>query len=418
MGAARAGYEADSRTHTKIKDQRINDDIICHSSQTNKSLCLNQAPSEVNLSVATTIIEQLKSLSRVHPGKKIHSLTGPERNLHTLGNLITAIHLDLQPQRLERLLLSLRTLQTPIFGQSVNLLLVELEALKNIGIIHMDLKPHNIMFVNHKDQPFKIKLNDFGLALQLLANETSDPAMKAVLCLAALAVFVCSVESKYSPPKVQLYSRDPGENGKDNTLICHVSDFHPPDITIQLMKDGVELPNAKLTDLSFKQNWQFHLTKSVPFLPNDGQMYSCKVTHGSNVKDYAWERYKNLSISKPREGETMETIVCALVLGLLGSSLALESQPRVQVYSRVPGEFGKVNSLICHVCDFHPPVITIELLRDGAVMARANQTDLVFEDNWHFQLTKSAPFTPKEGEKFTCRVTHMGKPRTYSWATT
>uniref|UniRef100_A0A8D3D290 Beta-2-microglobulin n=1 Tax=Scophthalmus maximus TaxID=52904 RepID=A0A8D3D290_SCOMX len=102
------------------------------------------------------------------------------------------------------------------------------------------------------------------------------------------AVFVCSVESKYSPPKVQLYSRDPGENGKDNTLICHVSDFHPPDITIQLMKDGVELPNAKLTDLSFKQNWQFHLTKSVPFLPNDGQMYSCKVTHGSNVKDYAW----------------------------------------------------------------------------------------------------------------------------------
>ncbi|XP_035479933.2 beta-2-microglobulin [Scophthalmus maximus] len=113
--------------------------------------------------------------------------------------------------------------------------------------------------------------------------------MKAVLCLAALAVFVCSVESKYSPPKVQLYSRDPGENGKDNTLICHVSDFHPPDITIQLMKDGVELPNAKLTDLSFKQNWQFHLTKSVPFLPNDGQMYSCKVTHGSNVKDYAWE---------------------------------------------------------------------------------------------------------------------------------
>uniref|UniRef100_A0A8D2ZK05 Immunoglobulin C1-set domain-containing protein n=2 Tax=Scophthalmus maximus TaxID=52904 RepID=A0A8D2ZK05_SCOMX len=93
--------------------------------------------------------------------------------------------------------------------------------------------------------------------IQLLANETSDPAMKAVLCLAALAVFVCSVESKYSPPKVQLYSRDPGENGKDNTLICH--------------------------------NWQFHLTKSVPFLPNDGQMYSCKVTHGSNVKDYAWE---------------------------------------------------------------------------------------------------------------------------------
>ncbi|AWP08930.1 putative homeodomain-interacting protein kinase 2-like [Scophthalmus maximus] len=43
-------------------------------------------------------------------------------------------------------------------------LLVALEALKNIGIIHMDLNPDNIMLVNHKDQPFKIKLSDFGLA--------------------------------------------------------------------------------------------------------------------------------------------------------------------------------------------------------------------------------------------------------------
>uniref|UniRef100_A0A3B4T326 Protein kinase domain-containing protein n=1 Tax=Seriola dumerili TaxID=41447 RepID=A0A3B4T326_SERDU len=44
-------------------------------------------------------------------------------------------------------------------------LLVAFEALKNIGIMHTDLKPDNIMLVNHKDQPFRIKLIDFGLAL-------------------------------------------------------------------------------------------------------------------------------------------------------------------------------------------------------------------------------------------------------------
>uniref|UniRef100_A0A3B4WM51 Protein kinase domain-containing protein n=1 Tax=Seriola lalandi dorsalis TaxID=1841481 RepID=A0A3B4WM51_SERLL len=43
-------------------------------------------------------------------------------------------------------------------------LLVAFEALKNIGIMHTDLKPDNIMLVNHKDQPFRIKLIDFGLA--------------------------------------------------------------------------------------------------------------------------------------------------------------------------------------------------------------------------------------------------------------
>lgn len=44
-------------------------------------------------------------------------------------------------------------------------LLVAFEALKNIGIMHTDLKPDNIMLVNHRDHPFKVKLIDFGLAL-------------------------------------------------------------------------------------------------------------------------------------------------------------------------------------------------------------------------------------------------------------
>uniref|UniRef100_A0A8C3AMH0 Protein kinase domain-containing protein n=1 Tax=Cyclopterus lumpus TaxID=8103 RepID=A0A8C3AMH0_CYCLU len=44
-------------------------------------------------------------------------------------------------------------------------LLVAFEALKSIGLIHTDLKPDNVMFVNHKDEPFKVKLIDFGLAM-------------------------------------------------------------------------------------------------------------------------------------------------------------------------------------------------------------------------------------------------------------
>uniref|UniRef100_A0A8D3A4L6 Protein kinase domain-containing protein n=1 Tax=Scophthalmus maximus TaxID=52904 RepID=A0A8D3A4L6_SCOMX len=53
-------------------------------------------------------------------------------------------------------------------------LLVACEALNNIGIIYMDMKPDNIMFVNHKDQPFKIKLIDFGLALPVSQGEVGE----------------------------------------------------------------------------------------------------------------------------------------------------------------------------------------------------------------------------------------------------
>ncbi|XP_031732804.1 homeodomain-interacting protein kinase 1-like [Anarrhichthys ocellatus] len=44
-------------------------------------------------------------------------------------------------------------------------LLVALDALKGLGILHTDIKPDNIMFVNMQDQPFKIKLIDFGEAI-------------------------------------------------------------------------------------------------------------------------------------------------------------------------------------------------------------------------------------------------------------
>uniref|UniRef100_A0A665W9P2 Beta-2-microglobulin n=1 Tax=Echeneis naucrates TaxID=173247 RepID=A0A665W9P2_ECHNA len=119
--------------------------------------------------------------------------------------------------------------------------------------------------------------------------------MNSLLCLFIVAAAYSAVNAKESPPKVQVYSYQPGEYGKENTLICHVSGFHPPDITIELLKDEVVIPNTKLTDLAFEQDWHFHLTKSVSFTPSDGQKYTCRVTHRNMRKDYAWGE-KNTSL--------------------------------------------------------------------------------------------------------------------------
>uniref|UniRef100_A0A3B3C3K9 Protein kinase domain-containing protein n=1 Tax=Oryzias melastigma TaxID=30732 RepID=A0A3B3C3K9_ORYME len=43
-------------------------------------------------------------------------------------------------------------------------LLVALKALKSMGLVHADIKPNNVMFVDHANYPFKVKLIDFGLA--------------------------------------------------------------------------------------------------------------------------------------------------------------------------------------------------------------------------------------------------------------
>uniref|UniRef100_A0AAY5KHZ6 Beta-2-microglobulin n=1 Tax=Esox lucius TaxID=8010 RepID=A0AAY5KHZ6_ESOLU len=97
-----------------------------------------------------------------------------------------------------------------------------------------------------------------------------------------------SIPSREAPPKVRVYSRNHGEYGKHNVLICHVSVFHPPDISIQLLRNGVEIPRANQTDLAFEQGWQFHLTKSVFFKPEAEEEYACRVRHLKNLKTYTW----------------------------------------------------------------------------------------------------------------------------------
>ncbi|KPP74375.1 beta-2-microglobulin-like, partial [Scleropages formosus] len=89
--------------------------------------------------------------------------------------------------------------------------------------------------------------------------------------------------------------------------------------------------------------------------------------------------------------------------------------PRVSVYSRNPGEFGKENKLICHTSHFYPPNIVIKLMKNNKEIGDSYQTDLTFNHDWHFQLTKTAPFIPEKGNVYTCEVMHDGEQKVYSW---
>ncbi|KAL6460066.1 hypothetical protein MHYP_G00318250 [Metynnis hypsauchen] len=113
--------------------------------------------------------------------------------------------------------------------------------------------------------------------------------MKLFLAVVVFAVLGSSSLAKLSEPKVQVYSYSPGEFGKENILICHVSGFHPPDISIELLKNEVEIPGAKQTDLAFEKGWKFHLTKSASFTPQKNEEYSCRVRHVNNVRNFIWE---------------------------------------------------------------------------------------------------------------------------------
>lgn len=61
----------------------------------------------------------------------------------------------------------------------VQQMLVALDFLDSISVIHTDITPENIMLVNHQHQPFRVKLIDFGLAV----NDTDLHAGRLVQAL-------------------------------------------------------------------------------------------------------------------------------------------------------------------------------------------------------------------------------------------
>ncbi|XP_032199453.1 beta-2-microglobulin [Mustela erminea] len=92
-------------------------------------------------------------------------------------------------------------------------------------------------------------------------------------------------------PKIQVYSRHPAENGKPNFLNCYVSGFHPPEIEIELLKNGEKM-NAEQSDLSFSKDWSFYLLVHTEFTPNGQDEFSCRVKHVTlkNPQVVKWER--------------------------------------------------------------------------------------------------------------------------------
>ena len=58
-------------------------------------------------------------------------------------------------------------------------LAIALQALKGVGVIHADIKLDNIMLVNQLEQPLKVKLIDFGLAVHV--SETKQRRIRPPL---------------------------------------------------------------------------------------------------------------------------------------------------------------------------------------------------------------------------------------------
>ncbi|NWR49890.1 B2MG protein, partial [Regulus satrapa] len=105
---------------------------------------------------------------------------------------------------------------------------------------------------------------------------------RGVLCLVLLALLaLLDVEAAGEAPKVEVYARSRAVEGKENTLHCFVTGFHPPKIDIELLKNGEPIADVKYGDLSFNEKWQFQRLVYAPFTPTRDDIFTCRVAHST-----------------------------------------------------------------------------------------------------------------------------------------
>nr|AGY56032.1 beta2-microglobuin [Andrias davidianus] len=106
----------------------------------------------------------------------------------------------------------------------------------------------------------------------------------------------------------------------------------------------------------------------------------------------------------------------SLLLLVVHLSQADLRPPEVKVYSRLPAEVGKPNTLICYCEKFYPPNIEVTLLKNGEVMEGTMAKDMSFDQDWTYYFMKYSNFIYNPGDKLDCKVAHNGmKATVHTW---
>ncbi|XP_031426927.1 H-2 class II histocompatibility antigen, A-U alpha chain-like [Clupea harengus] len=120
-----------------------------------------------------------------------------------------------------------------------------------------------------------------------------------------------------APPMCSIYPRDEVKVGTGNTLICLITGFYPPRLTVRWTKNnknvtqGVSSSQLRINvnDFSFSQ------FSTLKFTPQEGDMYTCTVEH--SALEWPMTREFDVEVSEPSLGPSVFCGV-GLTLGLLG----------------------------------------------------------------------------------------------------
>nr|AYN72172.1 MHC class II antigen beta chain [Oreochromis niloticus] len=110
---------------------------------------------------------------------------------------------------------------------------------------------------------------------------------------------------------------------------------------------------------------------------------------------------------------------CVPNIGIWNSNILPKSaSPTVRLHSMTPVSSQHPAMLVCSIYDFFPSKIKVSWLRDGQeVTSDVTSTEEMADGDWYYQTHSHLEYTPRSGEKISCKVEHasLEKPLITDW---
>ncbi|CAI5677794.1 unnamed protein product [Oreochromis niloticus] len=171
--------------------------------------------------------------------------------------------------------------------------------------------------------------------------------------------------------------------------------------------------SSELKDIQYIRSYYYDMMEITRFDSNVGH-YVGYTEYGVKQAEY-WNKDQGDLAAMRAQKETY----CHNNIGIDYSNVLSKSvKPYVKLHSTTPASSQHPAMLVCSVYDFFPSKIKVSWLRDGQeVTSDVTSTEEMANGDWYYQTHSHLEYTPRSGEKISCKVEHasLEKPLITDW---
>ncbi|KAL1269487.1 hypothetical protein QQF64_031776 [Cirrhinus molitorella] len=159
--------------------------------------------------------------------------------------------------------------------------------------------------------------SDEGVNIDRCADREEEAGTGPCIICGALRTLRSERIGQIDAPQTSVYPKDNVHLGIQNTLICHVTGFYPPALSISWAKNNVNATEGmSLSQYHPRTDGTFTIFSTLKFTPSEGDIYSCTVNHGA-LQGQPQTKIWDVDVALPSVGPTVFCGV-GVILGLVG----------------------------------------------------------------------------------------------------